>query len=151
MIWPTRNDHKRNNLPFCATHRQHSSTTAQLYVLDIAPGRLLLKTVILAPVPCLFYATMYSRMKGAYGQRNSLVYLYCSRLSMQAYRAVSQHKQNSLGACEHGVTWCTGHTGYPIRIPWDKHNSRLLLFAWKMFISTDLTNIYVLGSISSGI
>ena len=25
MIWPTRNDHEQNNLPFCETRRQHSS------------------------------------------------------------------------------------------------------------------------------
>ena len=30
----------------------------------------------------------------------------------------------------------------PIRLPWDKHN--VLLFTWKIFISTDLTNIYVM-------
>ena len=34
------------------------------------------------------------------------------------------------------------HTGEPIRLPWDKHKTPLLLFTWKMFISTDLTNFY---------
>ena len=43
------------------------------------------------------------------------------------------------------------HAGEPIRLPWDKHNAPLLLFTWKMFISTDLTNIYVLESICSRI
>ena len=38
------------------------------------------------------------------------------------------------------------HAGEPIRLPCDKHNAPLLLF--KMFISTELTNIYVLESIS---
>ena len=42
------------------------------------------------------------------------------------------------------------HAGKPIRLPWDKHNTTLLLFTWKMFISTDLTNIYVLESIIGG-
>ena len=43
------------------------------------------------------------------------------------------------------------HAGEPIRLPWDKHNAPLLLFTWKMFISTDLTNIYELESIFSRI
>ena len=43
------------------------------------------------------------------------------------------------------------HAGEPIRLPWDKHNAPLLLFTWEMFISTDLTNIYVLESICSRI
>ena len=43
------------------------------------------------------------------------------------------------------------HAGKPIRLPWDKHNAPLLLFTWKMFISTDLTNIFVPESISSQI
>ena len=43
------------------------------------------------------------------------------------------------------------HAGEPIRLPWDKHNALRLLFTWKMFISTDLTNIYVLESTCSRI
>ena len=31
------------------------------------------------------------------------------------------------------------HAGQPIRIPFDKHNAPLLLYAYKMSISTDLT------------
>ena len=41
-----------------------NSPTAQLYVLEIASGHLLLKTVT-GTVPCLLYDTMYSRTKGA--------------------------------------------------------------------------------------
>ena len=43
------------------------------------------------------------------------------------------------------------HAGWPIRLPWDKHNAPLLLFTWTMFILTDSINIYVLESIPSSI
>ena len=43
------------------------------------------------------------------------------------------------------------HAGEPIRLLWDKHNAPLLLFMWKMLISPDLINMYVLESICSRI
>ena len=36
-----------------------------------------------------------------------------------------------------------------IRPPWQKYNAHLLVFMWKMFILTDLTDVYVLESIFS--
>ena len=48
-------------------------------------------------------------------------------------------------------TTLLGSRWVPIRSPWRKHITPLLLFTWKMFISTDLTNIYALESISGRI
>ena len=45
------------------------------------------------------------------------------------------------------LQWELNHAWEPFQLPWDKHN--VLLFTWKTFISTDLTNIYVLESICS--
>ena len=43
------------------------------------------------------------------------------------------------------------HTGCPIRLPSEKYNFHLLIFMWKMSIVIDLTDRYVLDSISSHI
>ena len=44
-----------------------------------------------------------------------------------------------------------GTLGNPFAHPGKKHNAPLLLFTWKIFILTDLTNIYLPESISSRI
>ena len=48
---------------------------------------------------------------------------------------------------KHAFASLLKHAGEPIRLPWYKHNAHLLLFTWKMFILTDLTNIHVPESI----
>ena len=43
------------------------------------------------------------------------------------------------------------HAGQPIRPSWEKYNTHLLMFTWKISILTDLTERYVLENISSRI
>ena len=41
------------------------------------------------------------------------------------------HTQRAINAENVSIWWRRHHTVYPIRLPWDKHNARLLLFTWK--------------------
>ena len=78
--------------------------------------------------------------------RNKPCFQKCTQQNMSLHLNISfvQGIAGLVGLCSLHI-----HAREPIRLPWDKHNAPLLLFTWKMFISTDLTNIYVLESICS--